>query len=110
MQAFTSALSSISDEELSHAFVGYVTPELANVKADTSTNACPELAQLLQEFQDVLVSSIPGGLPPVRYDTSGRVIEHTIVTAPDAQPYARTPYPCTPDESAIPLKEAMSLD
>jgi hypothetical protein len=34
----------------------------------------------------VLVSSIPEELPPIRHDTSGRVIVHTIETQPNETP------------------------
>jgi hypothetical protein len=63
-------------------------------------SSCPELQSLLHEFKDVLVPSIPGGLPPERFDNNGRAIEHTIETAPDAVPYARPPRPFTQEESA----------
>lgn len=59
-----------------------------------------ELQALLAEFDYVLVTSIPGGLPPVRHDATGRVIEHTIETHPNEKPYARPPRPFTADESA----------
>lgn len=58
----------------------------------------PEIHALLCEFSDVIVNSIPGGLPPERFAPDGTRIEHTIDTAPGVKPFARPPRPVTNDE------------
>jgi hypothetical protein len=54
-------MNKVSDLELEHAFVGCVTPELCSVTVIPSPPTDPDLQQLLAEYKDVLVSSIPGG-------------------------------------------------
>jgi RNase H-like domain found in reverse transcriptase/Reverse transcriptase (RNA-dependent DNA polymerase)/Integrase zinc binding domain/Integrase core domain/Retroviral aspartyl protease len=100
IQAFANAVRSMPEEELAEAFVACVAPELDSLTLHPNHTNCPELQSMLQEFSDVLVSSIPGGLPPERYDIAGRKIEHTIETAPDAKPFAVNPRMFSPDESA----------
>ena len=68
--------------------------------ADPKDYKSPELQALLNEFEDVLVSSIPGGLPLQRVDADGRPIEHTIEVDTTAKPCARTPRWFTAEESA----------
>jgi hypothetical protein len=58
----------------------------------------PAIAPLLQEYSDVLVSAIPGGLPPERWAADGRKIEHCIETAEGETPYAPNPHPFTSEE------------
>jgi RNase H-like domain found in reverse transcriptase/Integrase zinc binding domain/Reverse transcriptase (RNA-dependent DNA polymerase)/Integrase core domain len=59
----------------------------------------PDVKPLLEEFSDVLVSEIPGGLPPERFARDGRPIECCIDTEPDVKPYARPPKPFTAEET-----------
>jgi hypothetical protein len=59
----------------------------------------PDIKPLLNEFSDVLVSEIPGGLPPERVSADGSPIECTIELAPDAKPFARPPRPFTAEET-----------
>jgi hypothetical protein len=60
----------------------------------------PEIQPLLTEFADVLVSEIPGGLPPERFARDGSRIECKIDLAPDAKPFARPPRTFAPEELA----------
>jgi hypothetical protein len=60
----------------------------------------PDVRSLLAESSDVLAPEIPGGLPPERVGVDGKPIECAIDTHPDATPYARSPRPFTPEETA----------
>jgi hypothetical protein len=100
LQQFSTSLHTIPACELQQAFVACVTPELRTAALGKGSTECPDLQNILDEFSDVLVPTIPGGLPPVRDDIAGRVIEHTINSAYDEKPYARPPRTFTPDESA----------
>jgi hypothetical protein len=60
----------------------------------------PLIKSVLIQFRDVLVSEIPGGLPPERFAADGSPIEHCIETAPDEKPFARPPRPFTAQEDA----------
>jgi hypothetical protein len=104
MSAFANSIHK-EQFDLDHAVVACIAPELHAMSATTTAvpnqnEHAPKLQALLSEFSDVLVSSLPGGLPPVRHDSSGRVIEHTIDTHSHEQPYARPPRPFTLEESA----------
>ena len=55
---------------------------------------------VLEQFNDVLVSAIPGGLPPERFDTERIPIEHIIEVDPDAGMFKRSPRPSTAEEDA----------
>jgi hypothetical protein len=102
MSAFANAINTIPEDELAQAFIACVSPALRAVDAATGLqdHYSPELKALLSEFSDVLVASLPGGLPPKRYDAAGRPIEHRIDTPNGAKPYARPPHPFTAEESA----------
>jgi hypothetical protein len=104
MSAFANSIRK-EPYDLENAVVACITPELHAISATTTAvpnqnEHASKLQALLSEFSDVLVSSLPGGLPPVRHDASGRVIEHTIDTHSHEQPYARPPRPFTLEESA----------
>ena len=74
ISTFAATLHTLSDKELNQAFVACITPELCSAvaAADPKDYKSPELQAMLNEFEDVLVSSIPGGLPPKRVDADGR--------------------------------------
>ena len=55
----------------------------------------PDVKPLLDEFNDVLVSEIPDGLPPERLARDGGPIECAIDVDPSAKPCARPPKPFT---------------
>jgi hypothetical protein len=59
----------------------------------------PSIKSLLDEFSDVLVPEIPGGLPPERRATDGIPIACVIDVDPDAKPYAQQPRPFLPAET-----------
>jgi len=88
-------------ESLDDAFVACVMPELHAMDSIEVEDpvllgkgaAHPEVAKILNDFRDVLVSEIPGGLPPVRCDEHGQPIEHTIEVDPSATPFKRNPRP-----------------
>ena len=88
ISTFAATLHTLSDKELNQAFVACITPELCSAvaAADPKDYKSPELQAMLNEFEDVLVSSIPGGLPPKRVDADGRPIEHTIEVDTTAKP------------------------
>ena len=98
----------MSDMHISDAFVACVTTTLNAVECVTLDN--PVLSGdgaghhgvrgVLEQFNDVLVSSIPGGLSPERFDAEGNPIENTIEVAPDAVPFKRSPRPFTAEEDA----------
>lgn len=48
----------------------------------------------------MLVTEIPGDLPPERFDAEGKPIEHTVDTDPHVVPYKRNPQPYTAEEDA----------
>lgn len=58
----------------------------------------PKMAPVINEFRDVLVQQIPGGLPPERSDEHGDPIDHTIEVPSDAVPFKRNPKPFTAEE------------
>jgi hypothetical protein len=51
----------------------------------------PDVQPLLDDFSNVLVPEIPGGLPPERFAADGRPTECSTEIAPGAVPYARPP-------------------
>jgi hypothetical protein len=55
---------------------------------------------VLADFTDVLVSDLPPGMPPERYDQDSKSIEHTIDLHPNSKPYAAQPRRLTPEENA----------
>ena len=98
----------MSDMHMSDAFVACVTPTLNVVEGVTLDNPVLSgkgadnhgIRGVLEKFNDVLVSSIAGGLPPERFDAEGNPIEHTIEVDPDAVPFKRSPRPFTAEEDA----------
>lgn len=98
-QQFANDIQSLPNDELKDAFLAYLKPEFAAAGASDVPGATdPDIQEILNEFRDVLVSEIPGGLPPERFASDGTPIEHTIETAPDASPYSRPPRPFTVEE------------
>ena len=101
-QQFAADVKHLPAEQVQQAFMACVTPELRAVTADQAPGADdPEVRKLLDEFKDVLVPQVPGGLPPVRTAADGSIIEHTIETAPDVTPSSRPPLPFTAEEHTI---------
>ena len=98
----------VADSNMSDAFVACVVPTLQSVDAVTPTDPLlsgkgashPSVSALLREYSDVLVTQIPGGLPPERVDAEGKPIEHTIEVDPQAEPFKRSPRPFTSEEDA----------
>ena len=86
LDAFAKPMRSMPSQSLDNAFLACVMPELHamdSVEVEEpvllgkgATHL--EVAKILNDFRDVLVSEIPGGLPPVRCDGHGQPIEHTI--------------------------------
>jgi hypothetical protein len=106
-----SALSkrSLSDRAKEEAIMGYVIPESCTVQANHDSEdplfsgpggTLPEIKPLLNEFRHVVVTEVPGGLPPVRFDAAGNPIEHCIDVQEGEHPYARPSRPFTPHEDA----------
>jgi hypothetical protein len=100
------SLSDIAKEE---AILGYVIPECCIMHADEGSEEpvfsgpgglLPEIKPILHEFRDVLVTEVPGGLPPERFGTAGNPIEHCIEVATGETPFARPSRPFTPHEDA----------
>lgn len=102
---------SVSAAAQKGALLGYVIPECCALRAASPSDSedplfsgpgalLPEVKPVLEEFRDVLVSEIPGGLPPERFGPDGMPIEHCIDTAPGESPYARPPRGFTPHEDA----------
>ena len=93
---------------MSDAFVACITPMLRTVEDVTLDN--PMLSGkgadhdgvrgVLEQFNDVFVSAIPGGLPPERLDAEGNPIQHTIEVDPNAVPFKRSPRPFTAEQDA----------
>ena len=106
LDAFAKSVRSMPSESLDDAFVACVMPELHAMDSIEVEDpvllgkgaAHPEVAKILNDFRDVLVSEIPGGLPPVRCDEHGQPIEHTIEVDPSATPFKRNPRPFTTEE------------
>lgn len=98
-QQFANEAKALPDDELNDAFLAYLKPEfLAAGTGNVPGASDPDIQKILAEFSDVLVSEIPGGLPPERFAADGSPIEHTIETAPDADPFSRPPRPFTVEE------------
>lgn len=86
--AFAKEARRVSQSEIDDAFVACVMLELASVDIAASDLDDPVLSgrganqsmiqPVLNEFRDVLVSEIHGGMPPVRLDANGSPIEHTL--------------------------------
>jgi hypothetical protein len=98
LDGFARSLCDESDIDLAGAVVASLqhVPDPASLAGPGADE--PDVAPLLQEFHDVLVPEIPGGLPPVRFANDGRPIECCVDTEPDAKPYARPPKPFTTEE------------
>jgi hypothetical protein len=100
---------SLSFTATEEAVLGYVMPECCIMHADEGSEdpvfsgpggLLPEIKPILHEFRDVLVTEVPGGLPPVRFDPAGNPIEHCIDVEPGEKPFARPSRPFTPHEDA----------
>lgn len=100
------SLGAAAQEE---ALLDYVIPECCAVSVASDSEdplfsgpgaLLPDVKPVLAEFRDVLVSEIPGGLPPECFGPDGLPIEHCIETAPGETPYARPPRGFTPHEDA----------
>ena len=107
LQSFSQTVRNMPSEELDEAFVAYVKPEFDSETSQSSEPLLqgkgalePDIARILREFNDVLITEMPGGLPPHRQAADGSPIEHTIETAADEKPYARPPRPFTAEEDA----------
>jgi hypothetical protein len=99
INSIVSTVNNFPATDLSHALLACDMPVKNGASLSSlEPSSCPELQSILHEFKDVLVPSIPGGLPPARFDNNGRAIEHTIETAPDAIPYDRPPGPFTQED------------
>ena len=110
LDAFAKEARRVSKDELDDAFVACVMPELDSVDVAASDLDDPVLSgrgamhpyirAILNDFRDVLVTEIPGGLPPERLDADGNSIEHTIETDPNVLPFKVNPKPFTAEEDA----------
>ena len=104
LESFSHTIKHLPDDEISEAFVAYLKPELNAVEASADPlysgkgASDPEIQRILKQFDDVLVSKLPGGLPPEHFAADGSRIEHTVETSPDEKPYSRPPLPFTPAE------------
>jgi hypothetical protein len=58
----------------------------------------PQISTILKDFQDVLVSELPPGMPKERKAIDGSIIEHTIEFDPASKPYAAQLRPLTVEE------------
>lgn len=96
MCAFSHQLRTASDLDLKNVLLASLTLDSPLLSGEGATH--PSIAPLLQEFCDVLVPKMPGGLPPERVGLHGLPLEHTIETAPREKTYARPPRPFTADE------------
>jgi len=86
LDAFARSLRDESAVELKDAVVAVLqhTPECSSALGADMKESEP----LLLEFADVLVSEIPGGLPPERVGPDGRPIECVIEVDPNEKPFA----------------------
>jgi hypothetical protein len=81
------------------ALVGYVRPAVEHAVASDDPVLSgkgaddPAISSILSSFRDLLVSKIPGRLPPQWFAADGTPIEHTIETSPNTIPYSRPPRP-----------------
>ena len=110
LDAFAKEARRVSREELDDAFVACMMPELDSVDVAASDlddpvlsrrgATQPRIRELLNDFREVLVIEIPGGLPPERLDADGNPIEHTIETTLDVLPFKVNPRPFTVEEDA----------
>ena len=93
----------VSDMHISDAVIACITPTLNAIEGVTLDK--PVLSGkgadhhavrgILEKVNDLLVSVIPGGLPPELFDAEGNPIEHTIDVDLDAVPFKRSPRPFT---------------
>jgi hypothetical protein len=105
MQEFAELCASNRCSESDEIWLGFIRSVPATESVDTNAGllsgrgACqPEVQQVLQEFQDVLVSELPAGIPPRRLGVDGKPIEHTIDLDPVSKPYAAQPRKLSVDE------------
>jgi transposase InsO family protein len=99
---------SMSADAREQAVLGCLVPECCTINVDATESPLfsglggtqPDIKPVLADFSDVLVTEIPGGLPPERYAADGTPIEHCVETAPGETPFARPPRPFTAHEDA----------
>ena len=106
LDAFAKSIRRDSHDDIDDAFIACVTPVMNSVDASNAHESSglgsthPGVTAIIQEYSDVLVSQIPGGLPPEGLDAHGRPIEHTIETDPNVAPFKRSARPFTAEEDA----------
>jgi hypothetical protein len=64
---------------------------------------------MLKEFADVIVHSVPPGLPPERFLPDDRKLEHHIPLNPDAKPKSQQPYKLSSEEMTELLRAITKL-